>query len=148
MAMDLIHDRGRGPEISGTRITVYNLLPHFLDATATEAYLCKLYDLTPEQIAAARAYILNNLDTVLTKHLQIEAKIAAGNQPQLVEQAKKTHETFLKFKAWLDERQRTQATNGESGTESDAGNGESNSESYPTFREWLTEQESRSMKGQ
>src|SRR5437879_4760919 len=37
MANDLIHDRGRGPEIVGTRITVYNLLPHFLDPTATEA---------------------------------------------------------------------------------------------------------------
>jgi hypothetical protein len=44
MAIDLIHDRGRGPEVKGTRITVYNLLPHFLDPTATEAYICRVYD--------------------------------------------------------------------------------------------------------
>src|SRR5206468_4699250 len=79
MATDLIHDRGRGPEILGTRITVFNLLPHFLDPTATEAYICRLYELSPQQVAAARAYVLNNPDTVLSEHLEIERKIAAGN---------------------------------------------------------------------
>jgi hypothetical protein len=37
MATNLIHDRGRGPEIDGTRITVYNLLSDLLDPTATMA---------------------------------------------------------------------------------------------------------------
>ena len=82
MATDLIHDRGRGPEILGTRITVFNLLPHFLDPTATEAYICRLYELSPQQVAAARAYVLNNPDTVLSEHLEIERKIAAGNPAQ------------------------------------------------------------------
>jgi len=41
MSTDLIHDRGRGPEISETRITVYNLLEHFLDPTETEASICE-----------------------------------------------------------------------------------------------------------
>src|SRR6516164_10529896 len=98
MATDLIHDRGRGPEILGTRITVYNLLPHFLDPAATEAFICQLYQLTPEQVAAARAYVLNNPDTVLERHLQIEARLAAGNPPEVIERAKQTHATFLKFK--------------------------------------------------
>ncbi len=71
MASDLIHDRGRGPEIVGTRITVYNLLPHFLDETATEAAICRMYELTPEQVAAARACVLNNPDTILAGHLAI-----------------------------------------------------------------------------
>ena len=79
MGTDLIHDRGRGPEIVGTRITVYNLLPHFLDPSATEAYICRVYELTPEQVAAARAYVLNNPETVLAEHLAIEARMAAGN---------------------------------------------------------------------
>jgi len=35
MAANPIHDRGRGPEISGTRIAVYNLLEHFLNTTET-----------------------------------------------------------------------------------------------------------------
>ena len=42
MANDLIHDRGRGPEIVGTRITVYNLLPHLLSSNGAPiaASLC------------------------------------------------------------------------------------------------------------
>jgi hypothetical protein len=44
---DLIHDRGRGPELVVMRITVQDLFPYFLDKTATEAYVCKLYELTP-----------------------------------------------------------------------------------------------------
>ncbi len=87
MATDLIHDRGRGPELVGTRITVYNLLPNFLDASATEAYICKLYDLSPEQVAAARAYVLNHPDTVLARHLEIEVRMAEGNPPEVIEQA-------------------------------------------------------------
>src|SRR3954466_11645731 len=105
MATDLIQDRGRGPEIVGTRITVYNLLPYFLDPTVTEAYLCRLYSLTAEQVAAARAYVLNNADTVLARHLEIEARMAAGNPPEVIERAKQTHANFLSFKEWLAEHQ-------------------------------------------
>ena len=76
----LLHDRGRGPEIRGTRITVYNLLPHLLDPTATEDYIARVNQLTPDQVASAQAYILNNPDTVLAEHLRIEQKIAAGNK--------------------------------------------------------------------
>jgi uncharacterized protein (DUF433 family) len=109
MTSDLIHDRGRGPEIIGTRITVYNLLLDFLDPTATESDICRLYELTPEQVAAARAYVLNNPDTVLAKHLEIEARMAAGNPPEVIEQAKYTHETFLRFREWLTEREHEEA---------------------------------------
>ena len=101
MATELIHNRGRGPEIIGTRITVYNLLEYFLDPTATEEYICKLYDLTPEQVAAMRAYVLNHPDEVLAQHLKIEARIAEGNPPEVKEAAKRTHELLLRFKAWL-----------------------------------------------
>jgi hypothetical protein len=37
MSTELIHDRGRGPELVGPRITVQDLFPYFLDPTATEA---------------------------------------------------------------------------------------------------------------
>src|SRR5580658_5807547 len=112
MANELIHDRGRGPELIGTRITVYNLLPEFLDPTVTEAYLCRLYELTPEQVAAARAYVLCNPETVLAKHLEIEARLAVGNPPELVEKARETHAIFLSFKAWLANRHQAEALEG------------------------------------
>jgi uncharacterized protein (DUF433 family) len=145
MTTELIRDRGRGPEIVDTRVTVYNLLPHFLDPTATEAYIGRLYDLTPEEVAAARAYVLNNPDTVLAGHLKIEARMAAGNPPAVAEQAERTHATLLKFREWLEARDRADAgaPSAEVGADpGDAGNGR-----FPTFREWLAERESRPVEG-
>lgn len=132
----LIHDRGRGPEIVGTRITVYHLIPYFLDPSATEAYICLINHLTPEQVGTARAYVLNHADTVLAEHLKIEARIAAGNPPSVAEQAKKTHETFVRFREWLNERDR--ATAGSKGVDAPATNAAS---ALPAFREWVTERE-------
>lgn len=102
MRPELIHDRGRGPEIVGTRITVYNLLPNLLDATASEAYICKLYDLTPEQVAAARAHVLNHPDEVLARHMEIEARIAQGNPEELTRKIEASRERFRQFRVRED----------------------------------------------
>ncbi len=141
MTSDLIHDRGRGPELVGTRITVYDLLVHFLEPDDTEAYICKLYDLTPEQVAAARAYVLNNPEPVLARHLEIEARNAAGNPPELIEQAKKTHETFVKFKQWIAERDKARAE--EAAAESASTGAGEGAPPFPSFREWVLQRESR-----
>lgn len=139
MSTELIHDRGRGPELIGTRITVYSLLPHFLEPSDTEAYICRLYGLAPEQVAAARAYVLNNPETVLAEHLKIEARIAIGNPPEVVEQAKRAHETFMRFKKWLDERK---AAEQEEIARSAHGASQTRSSGIPTMRQWLAEQDS------
>jgi uncharacterized protein (DUF433 family) len=141
MSDELIHDRGRGPEILGTRITVYNLLPHFLDPTATESQIGRLYELTPEQVAAARAYVLNHLDTVLVEHLKIEDRLAAGNPPEVIEQAKQTKAAFASFSRWLAERDQAKAQDGAVVTQSDGSS--TSPRRFPTFHEWLAEQESR-----
>jgi uncharacterized protein (DUF433 family) len=140
MPNDLIHDRGRGPEIRGTRITVYNLLPHFLDPTETEAYIGPVYDLTAEQVAGARAYVFNNPQEVLAQHLEIEARMAQGNPPEVIEAARATHTTFLNFKKWLSERERAGAQEQTAGIAS--GSGRNGSEQFPTFKEWMAERES------
>ena len=105
MATNLIHERGRGPEIKGTRITVYNLLPHFLDPSTTEADICRIYELTPDQVAAARAFVLNNPGTVLARHLEIERRMAAGNPPHVIEKAKEVHAAFVRFQEGLAKRE-------------------------------------------
>jgi uncharacterized protein (DUF433 family) len=136
MGDEMIHNRGRGPEIVGTRTTIYQLLPYFLDSAVTEAYIATLYDLTAEQVAAARAYVLNHADSVLANHMKIEERIAAGNPPEVIEQAKRTRERFLQFKEWLEKRKKSE---GES-LESSAGavaNRQSGA-ALPSFQEWLT----------
>jgi uncharacterized protein (DUF433 family) len=128
MSTDLIQDRGRGPEIAGTRITVYNLLPSFLDPSVTEAEICRIYDLTAEQVAAARAYVLSNPDTVLAEHLKIEQRLAAANTPEAKAHAGRAMQTLREFKKWLhdhqEEERRYQEQHPPTGQ-------------FPTFREWL-----------
>jgi uncharacterized protein (DUF433 family) len=127
----VIQDRGRGPEIAGTRITVNSLLQSFLDATVTEEEICQVYNLTPQQVAAARAYVLSNPDTVLAEHLKIEERLAAANPPEVREQAGRAKQTLEAFKRWLQDRQVAGAQ--EQGPENGPGQ-------LPTFREWLAAQ--------
>jgi acyl-CoA synthetase (AMP-forming)/AMP-acid ligase II len=109
---------------------VYNLLPSFLDPNVTEEEICRVYELPREQVAAARAYVLSNPDTVLAEHLKIEERMAIGNPPEVQQQAVRAMATFKNFKQWLAEKQAA-------GSEE---NGAQNSRRLPTFREWLAEQ--------
>lgn len=146
MATDLIHDRGRGPELVGTRITVYNLLPDFLDPTITEKSICLMYELTPEQVAAARAYILSHPETVLAEHLKIEARMAAGNPPEVIEQAKQTRATFLALQRMAD-RARCSSASGNRDRIHVGGQRSEWLRLRPTFREWLAARTSRPVEG-
>lgn len=140
MASTMI-DRGRGPEISGTRITVYNLLPYFLDPSVTEAAICELYDLTPEQVAAARAHAFQHADTVLAEHLKIEERLQADNLGEILETAERTRETFRQFRDWLMERGPAAASDTEGGPDSETDALRSNQ--LRSFRNWLAEREHR-----
>jgi uncharacterized protein (DUF433 family) len=128
----MIHDRGRGPELIGTRITVYNLMPYFLDPACTEDAIARLYKLTAEQVAAVRAYALNNAERVMSRHREIEARNAAGNPPEVVEQMKKAHSRLMEFKEWLARRQTTIGGDHENGSRARR---EESSRS-PLFDEW------------
>ncbi len=133
MTSDLI---SQGGDIIGTRISVFNLLPQFLDASSTESFLCRSYELTPEQVAAARAYIFNNLETVLAQHLKIEARIAAGNSREVAEAAERTRAAMRSFQEWRTlhrqpEQEVPEATSTRTGNTG-----------MPNFRDWLAQQES------
>jgi uncharacterized protein (DUF433 family) len=140
VATNLIHDRGRGPEIVGTRITVYNLLPDLLDPAVTEAEVCQSYELTQDQVAAARAYVINNFQSVWAKHLEIEARMAAGNPPEVVEVVKKTHADFLAYKEWLAERDSLETSDVSVGVKAET---QRDATRFPAFREWLQQRGSR-----
>ena len=140
MSVDIIHDRGRGPEIVGTRITVYDLLPYFLEPDTTEALICRIYDfLTPQQVAAARAYVLNHFEAVMAEHERIEARLAAGNPPELVERLERTHAAFESFRQRRAEQVRKQPVES---VPPESGNGVTTPAPFPTFREWLAQRES------
>lgn len=126
-------EQALGPNILGTRLTVYHLLDAFLDPSVTECDICRVYNLTPQQVAAARAYVLGNPETVLAQHLKIEEKLVAKNPPQVREAAERAMATFKSFKDWLAQRQ---AAKHEEDKQARPGQ-------LPTFKEWLAEQERR-----
>lgn len=82
MEHPLIHDRGRGPELVGTRTTIYNLVPYFLNADRTEAEIAEWNRITVEQVAAMRAYFFAHFVEVMTEHEKIEARIRKGMEEQ------------------------------------------------------------------
>jgi uncharacterized protein (DUF433 family) len=129
-----IEERSGVPFIVGTRISVDDVFTYLLEPSMTEATIGHLLSLTVEQVASARAYILTNPGTVLARHLEIEAKSdAAVNPPEVVERMRRTHQTLLDFKDWLERREATEARES---AENGAGSGH-----LPSFREWLAERE-------
>ena len=146
MANALIHDRGRGPELVGTRITVYDLLPHFADPAITEEYLREHYHLSPEQVAAARAYAFEHADTVLAKFLRLEERIAAEHAAQGTVTTHSVVESLQRYREWLENRRRESDADGDDSLRSIA-NGSANSQGAPSFREWYAAERAAQAQG-
>ena len=81
-----IHDRGRGPELKGTRLTVYDIIPYRLHGYTPEQ-LAPVFtgypELTPAHIEALYRYMDEHHAEVMAVHAQIEARIAKGNPPEV-----------------------------------------------------------------
>jgi uncharacterized protein (DUF433 family) len=125
MATDLIEDRGNGPVIAGTRVTLYSLVPYFLDEAASEEGIAESSGITTAQVAAARAYVVNNAPSVLARHYELEERANRGNSPETIEKLRRSHVRLLSFKDWLRQREASNAQ-GAQGTVK-----------FPTFDEWL-----------
>jgi uncharacterized protein (DUF433 family) len=81
-AHELIHDRGRGPEIKGTRITVYDILDYALECWPPER-IAALFDLQTNQVEAAIEYIGEHKIELLTEYVKILERCQRGNPPEL-----------------------------------------------------------------
>jgi uncharacterized protein (DUF433 family) len=104
----LMHDRGRGPELVGTRITVYNVLHELLDPDVTEHELCRRYELLPHQVAVLRAFVLTHHTEVMEANRRIEERIeremAAQDTPEFRRQHAESRERMRLMSVWLRER--------------------------------------------
>ena len=68
-----IIDRGRGPEIEGTRITVYDVMDYLQEGWSYEQ-IAGLFRLPPDDIQAAIQYIEAHKEDVMTAYRQILAR--------------------------------------------------------------------------
>jgi uncharacterized protein (DUF433 family) len=83
----VIIDRGRGPEIAGTRITVYDIWD-YARVGHHHTYIAVMLGLSSAQVLAALEYIEGHKDEVLADYQKILDRIAKGNPPEVLEKLK------------------------------------------------------------
>ncbi len=86
-----IVDRGDGPKIEGTRITVYTVLEYLRDGR-TRDWIASFFRLSSMQVQAAMDYIRDHESEVNTDYEKIMARIKAGNPPDVVAKLQASHE--------------------------------------------------------
>jgi uncharacterized protein (DUF433 family) len=103
MTTPRVVDRGDGPKIAGTRITVYTVLD-YLRAGRTRDWIAALLNLSSAQVQAAMDYIRDHDAQVNAEYAAIVARVAKGNPAQVEEQLRANRE---KVKARLSRQQTT-----------------------------------------
>ena len=97
-----IIDRGRGPEIKGTRITVYDILDYVLECWPRDQ-IAVWFRLSSAQVDAALQYIWGHKIEILTEYVKILERCARGNPPEVQAKIDANHRRFQELKRQIDE---------------------------------------------
>ena len=97
-----IIDRGRGPELAGTRFTVFDIIPMWKKGRPAQ-YIAAIYGLSEVEVAALIQYIEAHKDELMPINDEIEAWVARGNSPEV---AAKLEASVGKARARRDELRR------------------------------------------
>jgi uncharacterized protein (DUF433 family) len=73
---------GRGPEIAGTRITVYDVIDYY-NAGRHRDMIAAILSLSSSQVEAAIKYIEEHRDEVMASYEKNMERIRRGNPPEL-----------------------------------------------------------------
>ncbi|MBC8869513.1 MAG: DUF433 domain-containing protein [Planctomycetes bacterium] len=90
-----IIDRGRGPEIAGTRITVYHIW-EFHRAGDSRDDIALTFDLSSRQVQAAVDYIAAHRNEVEREYAKIQERIGQGNSDWVENQLNQNREKLQK----------------------------------------------------
>ena len=93
MAVRII-DRGRGPEVVGTRITVYRIMDFLREDSSAERIAAELH-LSEEQVRVALDYIAMHRRTIEAEYEKILQRVQQRNPPH-VEAGRATSPDALK----------------------------------------------------
>jgi uncharacterized protein (DUF433 family) len=77
-----IIDRGRGPVVEGTRVTVYRIMDFVREGSSVERIATELH-LTEEQVYVALDYIASHRRTVEAEYERILQRVQQRNPPQI-----------------------------------------------------------------
>jgi uncharacterized protein (DUF433 family) len=97
----LIIDRGRGPEIVGTRITVYDIWD-YARAGYHHTYIAVILGLSSAQVLAGLEYIQKHKEEVLADYQKILDRVARGHPPEVQARVDAIHAKYEK--AWEERR--------------------------------------------
>ena len=111
MKQSAIHDRGRGPEIEGTRITVYDVMDYYLDGWPAGRIANWLAQTTPD-IQAAIDYIEAHRPEVEAEYRKIVERAERGNPPEVQAIYEASRELVAAKKAEILRRAREAKRNG------------------------------------
>jgi uncharacterized protein (TIGR02996 family) len=107
-----IIDRGRGPELAGTRITVFDVL-HYREAGWHPSSIALWLGLSTAEVEALLRYAEEHRDEVMAAHRKIEERISRGNPPEVEAKRRESHAKLLARKAELERQRAGTEANGE-----------------------------------
>jgi uncharacterized protein (DUF433 family) len=99
---EFIHDRGRGPEIKGTRITVYSILDYLLAAWHPDR-IAVWFRLSSHQVRAAIDYINDHKAAVIAQYAKMLERCERGNPPELQAKLDESHRRFQVLKSKIQQ---------------------------------------------
>ena len=100
---------GRGPEIAGTRITVYDVI-EYSETGWHRDRIAAILGLSSHEVEAAIRYIEEHRDEVMASYEKNMERIRRGNPPELQAKLDAGHERFL---AMVQERRDAKNRGGE-----------------------------------
>ncbi len=103
----LMHDRGRGPELRGTRITIYDLIPYLESPGYRDETMLEVWPISREQLEALKQYISDHREKAMAKNAEIDARHARQraeqNTPEFQARFAGSRERLMIFKEVIDE---------------------------------------------
>jgi uncharacterized protein (DUF433 family) len=103
---EVIINRGRGPEIEGTRITVYDVLDWLIQGWHPHR-IAAFFRISSAQVEAAIEYIREHTLEVITNYQKILERCARGNPPEVQAKLDANHGRFLEFVAKVRQLEET-----------------------------------------
>jgi hypothetical protein len=108
-----IVDRGRGPQLSTSRITVQDLVPYFQRKASYEEIMSIIPILTVPEIQVIERYVQENYEAVMAQDRRIlERRKARELPPEEQARIRKERQAFLE-RARLEIRKKLQERNGD-----------------------------------
>ena len=103
-----IIDRGRGPELAGTRITVYDVLDYH-ELGWHRDMIADTLELSAQQVEVAIRYIEEHREEVMADYAEMFARDARGNPPELQAKLDRAHERLQAKQLELNEAKSREA---------------------------------------